>query len=94
MQRSKGSLFDQPVGERKQILRNIEAERFGGCEVDDQLDLDDLLDRQIGGRGVFKTLACLAPAQVSPLASSIRSWKIMTGCAVIVTSQVARCLWR
>jgi hypothetical protein len=29
MQRSKGSLFDQLVGERKQIWRDIEAERIG-----------------------------------------------------------------
>ena len=57
MQRCKGSLFDQLVGERKQIRGNIEAERFGGCEVDDQIDLDDLRDRQIGGRGAFETLA-------------------------------------
>jgi hypothetical protein len=59
MQRSKGSLFDQLVGERKQIRGNIEAERFSGCEVDDQLDLDDLLDRRIGWRGAFETLARL-----------------------------------
>ena len=56
MQRCKGSLFDQLVGERKQIRGNIEAERFGGCEVDDQIDLDDLRDRQIGGRGAFELL--------------------------------------
>ena len=36
MQRSKRSLFDQLVGERKQIRRDIEAERFGGGKVDDE----------------------------------------------------------
>jgi hypothetical protein len=29
------SLFDHLVGERKQLGRNVEAERLGGLEIDD-----------------------------------------------------------
>jgi hypothetical protein len=36
------------VGARKQCGRYIEAERLGGFEVDDQLELGGLLDRQVG----------------------------------------------
>jgi hypothetical protein len=35
----KGSLFDQLVGECKQIHRYIEVERFGSCEVNDEVEL-------------------------------------------------------
>src|SRR5262249_46479893 len=45
----KGSLFDQPVGEREKIRRDSEAERFGGCHVDDEIDLTCQLNRHIGG---------------------------------------------
>jgi hypothetical protein len=41
-------LFDHLVGARKQCGRYIEAERLGGFEVDDQLELGGLLDRQVG----------------------------------------------
>jgi hypothetical protein len=61
MQRSKGSLFHQLVGERKQIRRDIEAERFGGCEVDDEIDLACQLNRHIGGCRPFEN-----PASVDP----------------------------
>jgi hypothetical protein len=40
------SLFDHLLGSGKQRLWNAETERFGGLEIDDQLDLDGLLDRQ------------------------------------------------
>src|SRR5262249_47518816 len=46
----RGSLFDQLVGDREKIRRDIEAERFGGCEVDDEIDLACQLNRHIGGR--------------------------------------------
>ena len=36
MQRSKRSLFDQLVGDGEKIRRDSEAERFGGCKVDDE----------------------------------------------------------
>src|SRR5262249_61783977 len=49
MQRSKGSLFDQLVGDREKIRRDSEAERFGGCHVDDEINLACHLNRHIGG---------------------------------------------
>jgi len=42
----KASLFDHLVGERKQLVRNLEAERLRGLEVDDQLEFHRLLDWQ------------------------------------------------
>ena len=42
--------FDHLVGECEYIGRNFEAERLGGFEVDDQLELGGLLHREIGRR--------------------------------------------
>src|SRR5262249_29724071 len=47
MQCSNCSLFDHLVGAREQQRRNVETDRFGGGEVDDELKLGGLLDRQI-----------------------------------------------
>src|SRR5215471_12278970 len=43
------SSFDQLVGDRKKIWRDIEAECFGGCEIDNKIDLACQLNRHIGG---------------------------------------------
>src|SRR5215813_794485 len=41
--------FDHLVGEREQFVWNLEAERFGGLEVDHQLELvDDWTGRSCG----------------------------------------------
>ena len=40
--------FDHLVGAADKRVGDVEAERLGGLEVDDQLDLRGLLDRQIG----------------------------------------------
>src|SRR5262249_55962599 len=40
--------FDHLVGARQECLRDRKAECLGGLEIDDQLDLHLLLDRQIG----------------------------------------------
>src|SRR5262245_47539988 len=41
-------LLDHLVGAAKQRRRHGEAERLGGLEIDGQLYLSDLLDRQVG----------------------------------------------
>jgi hypothetical protein len=42
------SLFDHLVGERKQLRRHIETERFCGLEIDHEFEFDRLHHRQIG----------------------------------------------
>ena len=47
-------LFDHLVGAGEQRLRDFEAERFRGAEVDHKLDLGALLDWQIGRPFAFE----------------------------------------
>jgi hypothetical protein len=42
------NLFDHPVGTREHRWRNFEAERLGRLEIDDELKLGWLHDRQVG----------------------------------------------
>src|SRR5262245_2073900 len=42
------SLFDHLVGKREHLVRNIDAERIRGLEVDHQLEFGRLHDRQVG----------------------------------------------
>src|SRR5215472_6385678 len=49
-------LLDHLIRPRQQRPRNRQAERFGRLEVDHQLELGWLLDRQIGGLGALEDL--------------------------------------
>jgi len=42
-------LLDHLAGAREQHWRHVEAERFGRLQVENELELGRLLDRQIGG---------------------------------------------
>src|ERR1700747_1408682 len=48
------SLFDHLVGKVEHGQRDREAQRLGGFEVDDQLVLGRLLDREIGRTGALE----------------------------------------
>src|SRR5262245_43997832 len=50
-------LLDHLVGAAQQRERNGDAERLGGLEVDDQLDLSGLLNRQLGRLLAFEDAA-------------------------------------
>jgi hypothetical protein len=46
-------LFDHLVGAGEHRGRGVEAERLRGFEIDDQLVLGGLLNRQVGGLGAL-----------------------------------------
>src|SRR6266540_1084447 len=47
-------LLDDLVSAGEQRLRNREAKRFGGLQVDDQLELGGFHDRQVAGCGALE----------------------------------------
>jgi hypothetical protein len=57
-------LFDSHVDTSKQRLRHIKTQRFGGLEVEDQLDLRRPFDRKVSGfralQNVVNEHCCLA----------------------------------
>ena len=48
--------FDHLVGAQQERRRQLDADRFGGLEIDDQLKPGRLLDRQIGGLRTVENL--------------------------------------
>src|SRR6266542_1610521 len=52
--RTLARLFDHPFGTHQKRLRDRETKRFGGLEVDDELELRRLLDRQVSRLNSFK----------------------------------------
>src|SRR6266478_9787363 len=50
----RATLLNNLVCSQEQRLRNRQAERLGGLEVDHQLELRGLLDGAIGGLGTFQ----------------------------------------
>jgi hypothetical protein len=64
--RSSSTLFDHLVGAGEQRDRDGDAKRLGFLEVDDQLDLGELLDRQIGRLLALKNAAGVDAGLCSP----------------------------
>ena len=52
--RPRSASFDDLVGAGEEQRRNRQAERFGGLEIDDQLELGRLLHRQIARFGTLE----------------------------------------
>ena len=42
------ALFDHLIGELLEMQRHVEAQRFGCLQVDHELELGGLIDRQVG----------------------------------------------
>src|SRR5262249_60961020 len=52
----RGHLFDHLVSAEQDRLRHIEAERFGGLAIEDELEFRYPLNRKIGRFGAFENL--------------------------------------
>src|SRR6476620_6496062 len=50
----RASLFDHLVGECEHLRRQIDTERLGSLEINDQFELGRLYNRQIGGLLAFE----------------------------------------
>jgi hypothetical protein len=67
----KAELFDHLVGGSEQGRRNGEAEHRGGLDVEDQLELARLYNRQVGGLRTLEDAADINTA--CRIASAIRA---------------------
>src|SRR5215813_221060 len=57
--------FDHLVGEREQLVRHVNAERSSGLEINHQLKLDRLLDRQVVRFGTLENLPDIMEAHLA-----------------------------
>src|SRR5262249_17530596 len=64
------SLFDHLVGAAEERDRNGKAERLGGLEVDEQLDLSGLLDWQVGRLLALKNPTCVDASETGRVTTS------------------------
>ena len=56
-------LFDHLVGAQQEGFRQLEAERLGDSEIDDQLELRRLLDRKLACLRAAQNLSTYSPAR-------------------------------
>ena len=82
-----GGLFDHLIGAQRKRLRDVEPDRLGGLEVDDQLELGGKGDRQVGRLGALEDLVDVNRA----LAGQIEIIRTITTSALRVE---ARAEWR
>ncbi len=59
-------LFDHLVGARKHGRWNCKAERFGGREIDNKLELGRLIDREIAGLRRAQNLVHIVCRSLTP----------------------------
>jgi hypothetical protein len=52
-----GNSFDHLVGEREQLVRNLQAEPLRRLEIDDDLEFGGQHDREFGWLGAFENAA-------------------------------------
>jgi hypothetical protein len=61
------ALLDHLVGSHQNRVRDRQPERLGCPEVDDQLELRGLLDREVGGLGALEDLVDVARGETPGL---------------------------
>ncbi len=60
------TLLNHPIRLEEDRLRNRQAERFGGLEVDHKLELGGLLNGEVGGLGALEDLDVISTLASCP----------------------------